>query len=472
MPVTRPGEAGVEDFVPPSRAWHYRDDERDAQPTFMPLLASAVRAILEASPRATERATALGMHTWNEPSHAVARLRRLASVFGELDVPDTLVANFRKACERTWATISRMYGTDGQTPIRDGDVVMASRHGRLDAFAMSDDEEVLHILVDEDRLAGAVLDALDVPVLQADPRDGAILASILRPLLGERLRTVAAADVRVLVDGGPVDESEGVPLVDRGREWLADLVALTLEFKASAFNRQFEQRVRTSVEILRAIRLHAGSRTDITMGSRPVELPSHLRRVFALSDPVRPRIAFEGAAEPLDWATLELLAPKIGEIVGASNALENAVIVLGRRRGGGLLSPPTDVDYSVAFERSVERVVEVRRAQRGVIVGLLYLLRPVVRLYLDGEDPIGEALKGDAPPSDPGELADLLEPWQVRLPPVRRRRLLRLWDSSVTCSGSTTPSSMHRSVLSRPTTSPFETRRVSRSLSSVIYPGT
>ncbi len=424
MPVTRPGEAGIEDFIAPPRAWHYRDDEADAQPTFMPLLVSEVRAALEASPQASGRAAELGIHVWNEPRDAFARLRELARVFAELEVPDTLVANFRKACERTWATISRIHSPDGPLPFRQEDVLIVSRHGRLGAFAMGHGEEVLHVLVDEDRLTPAVLDALDAPVLQADPRDGVVLATILKPLLGERLRTVAATDVRVLVDGAPVDEADGVPLVDRSREWLTDLVALTLEFKASAFNRQSVQRVRTSLETLRAIRLHPGSRADITMGAQPIELPSHIRRVFALSDPVRPRIAFEGTAEPLDWGTLELLAPKIGELVGAANALENAIMVVGRRRGGGLVSAPSDQDYSAAFEQSVERIVEVRRAQRGVIVGLLYLLRPIVRLYLDGQDSIGDALAGGSPPSNAGELADLLEPWEKLFPDGKTAALL------------------------------------------------
>lgn len=416
IPVTRPGEAGEEDFARPANAWHYQDDERDAQPTFMPILVSEVRALVDASSTTLDRARELGLHLWNDPGEAVARLRELSRVFQELEVPDTLVANFRKACERTWATIARNPDTGRRSQLTSQDTVVVSRRSRLGTFSLGGDVEKLHVLVDEDRLTAAVLDALDVPVLRADPRDGEAVARILRPILGEQLRTVAASDVRVLIDGQPVDESEGTPLVDRGREWLSDLVALTLEFKASAFNRQFEQRVRASLETLRAIRLHAGARADIVMSDRIVELPTHLRRVFALSDAVRPRIAFEGSADPLDWSTFERLAPKIGELVGAPSALENAVIVLSRRMGDGLVSAPSDLDYSAAFEESVERVVEVRRAQRGVIVSLLYLLRPVLHLYLGTEDPIGDLLVSDAPPTEPGSLAELLERWESRFP--------------------------------------------------------
>jgi hypothetical protein len=419
VPVTRPGEPGQEDFRRPADAWHYRDDDLEAQPTFMPLVVSEVRATVDGLPHAAGRLADLGLHIWAERSEAVERLRVLASVFSEPGVPETLVANFRKACERTWALLARTpaQGVRGEVALDDHLVV--SRRGRLGLYTTRDDAEPLHILADEDRLVEAVLDALEVPVLRADPRDGATLAALLQGVMPNRVREIRAADIRVLVDGVPIDEQQGQPLVAPGREWLADVVALTLEFKASAFNRQADQRVRRAVDVLRAIRLHGGERADIELEGHLVDLPGHLRRVFALADPTAPRIAFEGDPAALDWRMLESLGPRIGEIIGAvetANALQNVIIDLGRRLGGGLLSEPSDADYSAALEESIERVAQVRRAQRGVVAGTVYLLRPAVFLLLGGDDVLGTVVASDDGPTTVDEVADILEAYDDRWP--------------------------------------------------------
>ena len=420
LPVTRPREPGQADTSVPGRSWHYSDDDVEPQPSFMPLVVSQIRMDIDSDRLRAARLMDAGLHAWNRPTEAMARMRVLARVFRESDIPETQIANFRKACERTWAAIVAA-GTSAGPALASDDSVVVSRHGQIGLYDLvpDGDPNLLHVLVDEDRLAAAVLDALEAPVLRADPRDGRAIAALMERVIPGRVRSVGAADIRVLIDGESVQERDGALLVPRGREWLTDIVALTLEFKASAFNRQAEQRIRAATDLVRAIRLHAGQHAQVELAGQSVQLPAHMRRVFALVDPLRPRIAYEGDADHVDWATLEMLAPKIGDIIGAaetSNALQNVIATLGHRLGGGEVRQPSDADYSAVFEESLDRVIQVRRSQRGAVVGLLYLLRPVVCALLDGEDPLRVAVDAAEGPIDAHEVADLLEPFDGRWP--------------------------------------------------------
>ena len=129
--------------------------------------------------------------------------------------------------------------------------------------------------------------------------------------------------------------------------------------------------------LLRAIKLHAGDDISIELQGQPVALPAHLRRVFAVSGPGNPAVAYEGEVSLLNWDILSLLAPKIGELIGAvetANALETVVTSLARRLGSASLTTPSDADYSAVFEESTDRVAEVRRAHTRRIKEMIDLV--------------------------------------------------------------------------------------------------
>ena len=416
LPVTRPGAPGEEAFAAPGEAWHYRDTDNEAQPNFMPLVVTEVRRQIDTSEQVADRLRALGLNVWNDRADALKRLRALARAYQRLDVADTLVANFRKAYERTWTLVARGTGPEPAGALRGEDELVVTRRGRLGLHAIAEAAETF-VLVDEDRLVAAVLDSIDVPVLPIDPRDGRAAAALIEKGSNVVVRAVGAADVRVFVDGEPVPDGEGIPLVGPGREWLVDLVALTLELRASAFNRQSNQRIRTALDVLRATRLHAGADVSIELRGQSVVLPLHLRRVFAVATPGRPAIAYAGDAESIDWDTLAMLAPKIGDLIGTvetANALETVTVSLARRLGGTLFARPSDEDYSVVFEESADRISEIRRSQRGGGATIAYLLRPAV-IVLVGEDPLAELLRTSREP-DPDAIAACLDRVAGQLP--------------------------------------------------------
>jgi len=143
-----------------------------------------------------------------------------------------------------------------------------------------------------------------------------------------------------------------------------------------------------------------------------------MRRVFAVAAPGAPALAYVGEAGLLNWDILSLLAPKIGELIGAvdtANALETVVTSLAHRLGSASLTAPTDADYSAVFEESTDRVAEVRRAQRTGVTGLAFVLRPIVAALL-GEDVLFGLLSVTAEEPDPDAIVSYLSGFANRLP--------------------------------------------------------
>ena len=366
VPVTRPSAAGVEDFARPDATWHYRDTDNEARPTFMPLVVTPVRGRIETSSIAADRLRDLGLNVWNDRRDSVRRLRALAHAYQRLDVADTLVANFRKAYERTWTLVTAAAGPAPVDRLGPEDELVVTRRGRVEVHSLGD-PIVPYVLVDEDRLVAAILDTIEVPVLPIDPKDGPATAAFVLEGSGVALRTIGAADIRVFVDGEPVAITAGVPLILPDREWIVDLVALTLEFKASAFNRQTDQRVRAAIEVLRGLRLHAGVDVAIELGGTAVTLPTHMRRIFAIAAPGQPAIAYEGDVDGLDWDTLAALARRSANCWGPRRpqtpsrpSWSRSLAGLGRPRSPPRPTPTTrrsSRNPSNASQRSGARIV-------------------------------------------------------------------------------------------------------------------
>ena len=301
------------DLAVPEDVWHYRD-EGEPQPLFAPLVAGNLRQRLEADPILLARLQSLGMRRWSDPAQAGSRLQLLAQLFEQTGIADSQLASFRKAYANAWAQV---VSQDVPLPwALSGDVnLLVSRHGQLGLFPMegSPDQRVF-ILAEPDRLAETLLGSLDVAVLRVEPANGAAAADLLLPLLGDRIRIVSSGDFRVYIDGNEVGTRPDLPLlVAAGREWLADLLALTLELKATQFNRQTVQTVRTAVEKLRRVQLQAGRDLHIELDGEVITLPTFLQRVVAVPDTDNPIIVYIDSIGRFGWATLEQIAQSIAD---------------------------------------------------------------------------------------------------------------------------------------------------------------
>lgn len=415
LPVSRPGEPGQLDWHRPSDVWHYSENERDPFPQFAPLLSSTFRHILDQRSVATERLHALGLRRWSEPADAVRRIRWLGELFAE--VPATLSGNFRKAYERSWALALMA----GQLDFQD-DVpltLVVSRRGQLEAMASSTDGPAVYVPDYADNLSDLLYRAVDVPVLQVDPGDGTKVAEALVGVLGARLRLTSLARLLVLADDIEVivGEAPGQLLLEE-HPWLGDVLALTLELRASQFNRQTEHTITRALAHLSRLRVCLAKKVRLRLEEHEEHAPSYFRNAVPIQDEDFPTIVLEADGQEIGWDELVRLAPAISEIVDPSIA-SPLELVLVELRGRGDHEPytPSSEDLAVAFRESLQRIEEIRRTRRGTVSRLLGYLRPVVAHFAgaQGLAALEDEEKLDSPSAVTASLTPLAErfPWAL-----------------------------------------------------------
>ena len=426
LPVTRPGEPGLIDWRRPSAVWHYAENEKDPFPQFAPLLSSTFRRLLDQRPRAEDRLRSLGLRRWSDPADGARRVRWLGELFAE--VPATLSGNFRKAYERSW----ELALVAGQ-PVLSDDVALTlvvSRRGQLEGMESSTDGPPVYVPDYEDNLTDLLYRTVDVPVLQVDPSDGTKVAEALRGVLGARLRLTSAARLLVLADDREVTvgEATGTLLVGE-HPWLRDVLALTLELRASQFNRQTESTITRALGRLSRLRICVATKVRLRLEEHEESAPSYFRKAVPIQDDDFPTIVLEADGDAIGWDELVRLAPAIAEIVDPSIAspLELVLVEL-RARGNHERYTPLTEDLAVAFRESPQRIDEIRRTRRGTVTPLLTLVRPVVAHFTDG--PGLAALADEESLDSPAAITAILAPFAERFPWPLERLIREAQDAS------------------------------------------
>lgn len=380
LPISRPGQPGTFDFARPAAAWHYAQSDRDPLPQFAPLVATHVRRQLDQVPAAESRLRRFGLHLWSDASDAVARLRWMGALFA--DVAPTLAGNFRKAYERTWELLVEGAVQDAD-PLGDQQIrLVVSRRSQLETVELPAAlPQVIYVPDHEDKLSDLLFRSMDVPVMQIDPDEGQAAIQLLAPIAGEAtFHLTSEASLQVVADGSPVIVSEELgDLIVAAHPWLTDVFALTLELRATQFNRQSEHTVAQALAHLARVRVVSAQAVGIRLESAVQPPPPYFRGAIPIEDADHPTIVLEGDAPDLGWEELIRLTPAIAEILGEplmASPLELALVEL-RRLGEDRPYAPTSGELAAAFREPVERIEEIRKTRRGSVEHVIELLRPV-----------------------------------------------------------------------------------------------
>lgn len=388
VPIRRTGDRSAVGLVKPSEAWHFSESDDELLPAYAPLLPYAERARVERDEALATRLATLGVRRWGDPRAGTKRIVALADLLAAGAAVESQISAFRKAYASSWRAVvsqSLPIPWDAERPPR----LVASSRGQVTFYDVTTDERPLYVLGDEDKLAQRILESRDVLLLEVDPKQGAAVAELLRPALGSRLRLVRRGDLSVLADAASVEAAAAAPLlVTADRMWLSDLLILTLELSSTQFNRQTDRSIHQAVDRLRRIRLRAASSIAILMDAVAIDVPPSLGGVVPLAHEQWPTLVFRGTGEPLDWATLRVLARGIAELVGqplAGEALRGHI--------GDLASDltlevarPSLRDYAAAFGEDIDRLKAILDGHRGMHSRVLFNLKPVLG-YFDPEAP-------------------------------------------------------------------------------------
>lgn len=315
VPMSLPGEGRVPRFEVPNRVWHQRDEETEP-PRFAATTTKRFRARLNVRQEGSDRLRRLGARAWGDPKDAGDVVRHLGKLYAEGEIAPGHHLSLHKLYEEAWGSVVAQEGL----PVFDPSTLawlIASRGGELTAIDMSDssDSEVVYVADSDDPLTADLLGALDVPLLDLNPRIGIRVGVMLEEAFQDRVRTLSSARTDVYVDGAELSmERAGHALIDVSTQWLSTLVICAVELTPNPFVRRSSRRLREIERMLARIQLVSAERIEVALDGRPVEIPHAFADAFPYQQGEDAAIA-SSIEPPLGWSDCARLAAPIMQLV-------------------------------------------------------------------------------------------------------------------------------------------------------------
>lgn len=386
IPILEPTDPDLPHFEPPRRAWHFQTSARNEPPRYLPVVLHSIRGLIDKNNTVLNRLKRLGLRVWGDDAHIGARLAFLGRLLHEKRVPAKPPLTFDKAYREALAAAA---STEGQNPFvgtaHDDQYVVVSRSGTAVAIRAGEHEgPPIYVAERGRKLSSRLVQLLPVDVVWVE-RNEAPVAAMLRHAFGPRIRQASEAKVELRVDGAPFESRPDDRRLIEGREWLALIVALTLDLKESAFEHRGERAQREALDRLRTVRLREAGEVRLTIDEREVTLPKHLSSAYPHSDPSGPYLIVPaGSDDELGIEDLEAMAPSLADAIGIGTVgddLQASLIQLSRQLGSAA-DIPSDAAIARAFGTLEDYVSQVRADLAGDSRFLARLLLPLLVLVL------------------------------------------------------------------------------------------
>jgi len=369
----------------------------DWVPRFVPKTDRAVRDVLDASAAAREMFLKhLGIRSWSGKESALQRLALLGETL-EGELADAEHDSLRKAYREAWQDWST---AEPRLPLPAKLVLAVQTSGRLTALRVEKGTPHPAVFIGEgaDPTLENLLSSLGHHLLAVPEGIGTPAAEGLSSALGGEFLLGVAARPAILVDGEALDVSKGTErLSGSGRDWLAEVAVLALEFNVGFSNRNTERTRQLLFDALKRLRIVFARRVQVEIGGKLGELPTELDGVLPVPDEEHPAVIVESGAEVLDWPTLARISRGIAIAVDRPwlhTDMRMAFLALANAQtpSTATLDRPDDEAIARAFGQPVGRVREVFRSLRASSRRLFEFLLPVVQVRLGraaAEDLIG-----------------------------------------------------------------------------------
>lgn len=356
-------------------------------PRFVPRIERHVREVLDSSAAVRDLfVNHLSVQLWSDKGSAVARLKLLGEAL-EGGIAESDHYSLRNACRDAWQD----WKESEPRPALPGALTLALQSsGRLAPVRLveGDEHPTVFIGESEDPALENLLVSLGHHLLAVPPGAGEAVAAALTTAVGGDFRPATAAMPTIIIDGAPLDLSqEAERLTGSGRDWLAEIAVLVLEFNMGFSNRATARTRQLLYEAFRRLRIVFGRHVQVELEGRIGELPPELDGVLPVPDGERPTLVVQSHAEVLDWPTLARIARGIAAAVErpwlhTDMRMAFLAISNGQPASDGALERPTDEVIARAFGQPVERVKEALRSLRATSRRLFEFLIPAVHVRL------------------------------------------------------------------------------------------
>lgn len=357
----------------------------DTLPYFLPRLERPIRDAIDGSAAVRDTlAKRLGLRLWNERASALARLDELGRTITRGIAEHEHVA-FRSEYRQAWTDWHEL---DPSPPLAAGMPLAVQLAGRL-ASHLADRDEPQSIFVSggADPTLDNLLMALGHPLLSVPPGTAKAVTEALIARNVETVQLLDAVTPRIIIDGDELDLAADRPrLVDNGRDWLAEIAVLALEFHNSAINRSTPRSRQTLYDDFRRLRLVRARDVRVEIDGRIGPLPDLLAGVLPVPHPERPTILIQSAGGDLDWPMLARLASGIALALGRAWLLTDFrmafLAIAANQPITGTLTAPDDEAVAAAFCQPVARIREIQRSLRAGSRRIMDWLAPIAGVRL------------------------------------------------------------------------------------------
>lgn len=357
---------------------------RQDLPRFLPRIDRSIRDELENSqPLRRLFSEQLGMKFWTNRETAVERLVVLGEILSqglteyELDV-------FRSAWRQAWLD---WHDHDPRLPLRTPMIMAVQQGGRLIAERIDAEASIAEpIFVGENAhpFLENLLMALGHRQISLPPGTARAAHEALESVFPSQFALTDDVKPRIIIDGQLFEPEGSHPrLIDEGREWLAEIAVLVLEFNSTLTFRSTSRTRQAIYEESRRLRLVQGEAVEVEINGLRGKLPYALDGVLPIPDAESPAIILQSPDGALTWAKLSRLSRGLAAalrrppLAAAFQAVIYAISTL-RLDPSGAVEPPDDDILARAFGQPEERITELRRSLRNNNRRLLDWLLPVL----------------------------------------------------------------------------------------------
>ena len=204
----------------------------------------------------------------------------------------------------------------------------------------------------------------------------------------DAIRLVDEVKPRIIVEGNELDlSSDRARLVDDGRDWLAEIAVLALEFHNSPIIRSTARTRQALFEDFRRMRIVSARQIEVEIDGRTGPLPDMLDGILPVPHRERPTVVVQSADDGLDWPKLARLSRGIALALGRGWLLNDfrvafLAIASDQPKIAGQLTRPDDEAIASAFGQPVARVREIQRSLRADSRRIMDWLVPIAAVQL------------------------------------------------------------------------------------------
>lgn len=396
FPIKMPRHVGDNVFFQPlQKVWLQSDDDNERLPAYLPSAQTQIRKMLRQAPELVDRLRDLcNARVWNASNTLTAQADYLGELYKTIGIEPFHLRSFLNTYSKTWegvanSTSSLDWHLDGSQHF-----IITEQNGKYHAInikqhATSQPKELSEIYVKDvdDDLSVNLVKMLDAHVFSVDSAKVTRIASLLKPILGSRYRSIADLKIEVVVDGRPFSESK--TKADKFIEVcpsLPKIVLLTTECLTSLEAQRLPAERTELIRSLNKIELCLASEMAFMVRDELIGLPSSHYGAISIPDKDRPAVVVLSTSSTPGWDDLAAAVKPLATLLrqpALAYPLKNAFRAL-QRNNVSLGAANIDINLlATELGIDIQRVSHILNSLRGDLTIIRSFLRPLICYYVD-----------------------------------------------------------------------------------------